>query len=1199
MEWLVIFGLAIWVYRLQSRTSALEHQVNMADARATAAAAQAARTHTPEPTPQAPESPAPTREVSASEPSTPAPEPERFVAAREPAPEGEPFPPIAEPLPPIAEPARTFAEAVAEPTRDAAPTPQPAQTPRNESWRAPPPPPKPPRERNIERWLSENGLAWLGGGALALGGIFLVAYAAQRGMFTPMMRLGAAVLVGALLIGASEWVRRAARGLNHPLVAALLAGAGAATLYGAVWGAHGIYEYIDWSVAALAMAAIVVLLLGLALLHGEAIGVLAIIAGLLAPLLTHQDAWPESALSLYIIGVTLAGYALAALRRWAWLAGATMIGAYVWYAVSSADGETLRSIALLVVAAIGACAIALTPAPRTGYTPPRWTSTQQFLPSLGVIVSSILVLGLWQSGVYAQTPSIMAPAMAAISFVLIAAIGVRAGVTPIFVLAAAIGALVLGFLIEWQPNFGSTATNFHAWAVTAAATAALAGFAACLRDKTDMRAIGHGAGAVGAFFLLLLSVTDQSPWSNPSVWTIFATSGVLMYMAAEIAARTGPKSAHDAAVSIWALVGSALILFAVEFASDTTFKPLAFAIAALALTLLHRWRGWHALPSAAIVAATASLVRAILPDFSGQALTGAMPMWLALSVLLGSAAALLAASRALRRGNLVSEAADSLSTGAIILAVLSAFLVTHRLATGDGVTPLSDFTRFSLYSLVLTVAGYSVIPRGAGPVGIISRARGHVLLLVGLLFSVTQLVLALNPWWGVSPATISGPPIVNETALAFAAPGLLALLTAGRYYTRDRGIARAYAIVGAVFVAICLVLEIRYGFHGIAMSSAPIGLLEGNAYGLSAMALGLLESWVARVRERRQGASVGPLTHDLQAASSSISIVALMIGIWMMAACYNPFWGLVETEAPNVFAAIASIGAHLVAALMAYGFARLHGPHSATRNFAVFAAFIFVLIAGFLTIRFAHHGTAMDAREMLIGTEGLWLALWPMALATFSAWTLTRLFVSAVSGSIAHAARQFVDVSIWLALGFIVFGLCVLFPPWWGLYPAQADTTSAALVGLGVYLLGAWLAAISTRFPIAKELALYVQFGTLASVLQLFVASTLTVRRIFRGADMAPAFRDASLETWTYSAVWALFSAIVLWTGTATRNAMLRWTGLALFLVTTAKVFLIDMARLDGVIRAASFLGLGGVLVLVALAVRANGQRNKNTEPEA
>lgn len=34
--------------------------------------------------------------------------------------------------------------------------------------------------RPLAAWLAENGLAWLGGGALALGGIFLVAYAGAR-----------------------------------------------------------------------------------------------------------------------------------------------------------------------------------------------------------------------------------------------------------------------------------------------------------------------------------------------------------------------------------------------------------------------------------------------------------------------------------------------------------------------------------------------------------------------------------------------------------------------------------------------------------------------------------------------------------------------------------------------------------------------------------------------------------------------------------------------------------------------------------------------------------------------------------------------------------------------------------------------------------------------------------------------------------
>lgn len=49
---------------------------------------------------------------------------------------------------------------------------------------APPPQKGPPPREVIHAWLEENGLAWAGGGALALGGLFLVTYAAQRGVFT-------------------------------------------------------------------------------------------------------------------------------------------------------------------------------------------------------------------------------------------------------------------------------------------------------------------------------------------------------------------------------------------------------------------------------------------------------------------------------------------------------------------------------------------------------------------------------------------------------------------------------------------------------------------------------------------------------------------------------------------------------------------------------------------------------------------------------------------------------------------------------------------------------------------------------------------------------------------------------------------------------------------------------------------------------
>jgi uncharacterized membrane protein len=69
--------------------------------------------------------------------------------------------------------------------------------------------------------------------------------------------------------------------------------------------------------------------------------------------------------------------------------------------------------------------------------------------------------------------------------------------------------------------------------------------------------------------------------------------------------------------------------------------------------------------------------------------------------------------------------------------------------------------------------------------------------------------------------------------------------------------------------------------------------------------------------------------------------------------------------------------------------------------------------------------------------------------------------------------------------------------------------------------------------------------------------------------------------------------------GVRRSDIALRWTGLCLLLFTTAKVLLFDMARLDGMVRAASFLALGALLIIGALAARRIGAFGKAEGEEA
>ncbi|MBI2817722.1 MAG: DUF2339 domain-containing protein [Acidobacteria bacterium] len=66
------------------------------------------------------------------------------------------------------------------------------------------------------------------------------------------------------------------------------------------------------------------------------------------------------------------------------------------------------------------------------------------------------------------------------------------------------------------------------------------------------------------------------------------------------------------------------------------------------------------------------------------------------------------------------------------------------------------------------------------------------------------------------------------------------------------------------------------------------------------------------------------------------------------------------------------------------------------------------------------------------------------------------------------------------------------------------------------------------------------------------------------------------------SAAWAIYSMAVCLAGWFWVSPFLRWTGVALLLVTTLKVFLFDPATLSGITRIVSFLLLSAVLLLLS-----------------
>ncbi len=127
-----------------------------------------------------------------------------------------------------------------------------------------------------------------------------------------------------------------------------------------------------------------------------------------------------------------------------------------------------------------------------------------------------------------------------------------------------------------------------------------------------------------------------------------------------------------------------------------------------------------------------------------------------------------------------------------------------------------------------------------------------------------------------------------------------------------------------------------------------------------------------------------------------------------------------------------------------------------------------------------------------------------------------------------------------------------------------------------------WSAARARSRLLPGERKAFLALGIAVNVLAL-VAMTLEIYEYFdpSAGYAAPrdAYRAAGLTT---SIVWTLYASALMYAGTRRRQAGLRWLGLALFGVTTGKVFLIDLAELSGIYRVVSSIVLGAVLLVIS-----------------
>lgn len=697
------------------------------------------------------------------------------------------------------------------------------------------------KEADIETALGTRWAVWVGGVALALGGLFLVRYTIESGIFGPGARLSTAGLFGLVLAAGGEFIRRTGfkmpvQGAAGAYIPAILTAAGAFVLFGTVYAAHGIYGFIGPAAAFTLMGVIGVATIAAALVHGQALAGVGLLGSLATPLLVASQAPNPWALFGYLAIVLAATAVVARIRDWKWLAAAAFTGTGLWtvlYMVTAADADipvvlfidaaTLLVLALLWLRGDGQGRAvdwpSVAPAVFVAYSAfvlfihPAYAAAGGAWPA-ALVIAALLAAALYRqralpllhaAGLVAVAVYLLAMPFASISFDFS---GFQRGFEGIQSVTAnapmgRIG-MVLGVLF--------VAAGF--WAARSFAATAM------------IRSASWTAWAVIVPLVVLLSTwVDFGNLDRDFFYAAIAASVLIVFTVGGewIARAEEPPLAGGPAVS-FALGGAgvaALVMLHMAFGSGMT-TVLAGA-AAIVPALATRRRSYPVLGWLAVGALVAVLGRvAFDPTIVGAESLSTTPVfnWLLPGYGIPAIAFGFAAWQLARTTNgrprLVMEA------GAAIFSLLTvAMLVRHAMHGGvidEGATTLAEQAIYTLIAL-----GF-----GAILIGIDMRSPSSVLRygslaigVVSVLFIVGQHFLVLNPLF--TDESTGRIPVFNLLLLAYLLPAIaaggLALYARGK---RPGWYSAMLALVAALLVFAYATLSVRRLFKG-----EHIGLWSG------------------------------------------------------------------------------------------------------------------------------------------------------------------------------------------------------------------------------------------------------------------------------------------------------------------------------------------------------------------------------------
>jgi uncharacterized membrane protein len=475
----------------------------------------------------------------------------------------------------------------------------------------PPPPFELPPARNMEQALASRWLVWLGGAAIAIGGLLFIKYAHDNGLIPPIMRVIIGWVAAAALVFAAEWLRRKRGEAVKDYVPAALSAAGLVIAFGSSYAAYALYNIFAPAVCFPILAAISLAALWLATRQGPLIAALGLIGATVTPALVSTNNPSTSGFFAYLLVIVVASLWLLRTLNWWWLGYAAVTVGLGWSLLWINGFGLNPSLPIGIFGlAIGAAAT-LVPRGKAilDDSMGNLLDSKSITPPMGVAIAGCIAGSIILAALTIATGhATLSLLMFAIGMAAIVAFGwLRQGFVAAPLLAAVATLLVL---MAWHD------VGFHTWAFDeqgfwttvpglfepprfrdAMLNAMLAftaiGLFGVLR-KTDQRP--WAALAAGSSFLFLFGAWSRADFTMSwQLWSVLAVS-LAAGLASVVLRKRDTLSEPMTARSIEFLCGSIALLgcFAIDRTLDGVWQTMvtaafaaAFAYATRTIALPH------------------------------------------------------------------------------------------------------------------------------------------------------------------------------------------------------------------------------------------------------------------------------------------------------------------------------------------------------------------------------------------------------------------------------------------------------------------------------------------------------------------------------------------------------------------------------------------------------------------------------------